>query len=78
VPYAGNSAGSVGCAWSKELELLWLELNVKSNGRNATPEQVAKIESFIDASLEGAPLPADEYFEALWHFLTVSEIFHGW
>ena len=46
---------------------------MRSNHRNATPEQVAKIESVIDASLEGLPLPAHEYFEALWHFLTVSE-----
>src|SRR5437870_317691 len=44
-----------------------------SNRRNATPQQVAKVERVIDASLEALPLPAEEYFEALWHFLTVSE-----
>ena len=44
-----------------------------SNGSNATARQVAKVEGVIDASLEALPLPAEEYFEALWQFLTVSE-----
>ena len=44
-----------------------------SNGRNASPQQVAKVEQVIDASLEALPLPAEEYSQALWHFLTVSE-----
>src|SRR5436190_9947341 len=44
-----------------------------SKGRNATPQQVANVERVIDASFEALPLPAEEYFEALWHFLTVSE-----
>lgn len=44
-----------------------------SNGRNATPQEVAKVERAIDASLEALRLPAEEYFQALWHFLTVSE-----
>jgi hypothetical protein len=44
-----------------------------SNGRNATPKEVAKVERAIDASLEALRLPAEEFFQALWHFLTVSE-----
>jgi hypothetical protein len=46
---------------------------VSSNRRSATPEQVTKVEHVIDASLESVSLPGDEYFDALWHFLTVSE-----
>jgi hypothetical protein len=44
-----------------------------SNARNATPQEVAKVERAIDASLEALRLPAEEFFQALWHFLTVSE-----
>jgi hypothetical protein len=50
-----------------------VQLNVSSNHRNATPVQVTRVEHAIDASLEALSLPAHEYFEALWHFLTVSE-----
>src|SRR5438552_11202950 len=39
----------------------------------ATASQVAEAERAIDASLGAMPLPADEYFQALWHFLTVAE-----
>jgi hypothetical protein len=39
----------------------------------ATAGQVADAERAIDASLEAMPLPANEYFQSLWHFLTVSE-----
>jgi hypothetical protein len=46
---------------------------VSSNRCNATPEQVTRVEHAIDASLEALALPGGEYFEALWHFLTVSE-----
>jgi hypothetical protein len=50
-----------------------VQLSVSSNRRNATAEQVTRVEQAIDASLEELALPGDEYFEALWHFLTVSE-----
>ncbi len=40
---------------------------------DATPEQVAKIECAIDAAFEALSLPAEEYFQALWHYLTGTE-----
>ena len=46
---------------------------MSNNRRKATPEQVTRVEHVIDTLLETLSLPAGEYFEALWHFLTVSE-----